>query len=84
MPLGDLGHISAPEVAAPYARHAGSIRKEVVALMRKRGAVVMADRLDEGGNPGDEEFAYLSKVLGGAFIVTSQSDLQPSIIHGSF
>ena len=77
------GFINDPAEEALWKGRAKTLLDRCVALMEAEGEMTMASQLKAGGYPGDEEFAYYSRALGGAFLVTPLEEAQGfAVIHG--
>ncbi|CAE7346144.1 PIF1 [Symbiodinium natans] len=78
-----MGFIVDAEEEGIWKAKARSLLDKVLALMESEGAHDMAGSLRRGAYPGDEEFAFYTRALGGAFLLTPLSeDKAFPVIHG--
>ena len=79
----DHGFIYDAEEEQIWKTKARSLLDQVLALMEAEGQGTMAQRLRAGGYPGDEEFGFYTRALGGAFLVTPVDEPNAvACIHG--
>ena len=78
------GFILDPTLEALWKTRATTLLHRILALMDFEGQETMANKLRRGGHPGDEEFDYYTRVLGGAVLVTPMGESERfPVIHGS-
>lgn len=77
------GFILDPTLEALWKTKATTLLHRILALLDSEGQAAMADKLRRGGYPGEEEFAYYTRFLGGDVLVTPMSERESfPVIHG--
>ena len=84
LPRSEAGFVENQEQERALLAKAQAIRRDVVSRMRAQGAAALADGLERGGLPGDEEFRFYAERFGCAFLVAPEDpDGLPTIYgHG--
>lgn len=65
------GFILDPTLEALWKTKATTLLHRILALLDSEGQAAMADKLRRGGYPGEDEFAYYTRFLGGDVLVTT-------------
>ena len=79
-PRSEVGFIQDRERERALCSQAKDIRQDVIGSMRAEGLAALADGLERGALPGDEEFRYYAERFGCAFLVVPEdADGLPTI-----
>ena len=78
------GFVTSPAEEQAWKLRATALLKRILDCMDLDGQEDMASRLRGGAYPGDEEFSYYARVLGGAFLITPIDEARGlRAIHGN-
>ena len=78
------GFVTSPAEEQAWKLRATALLKRILNCMDLEGQEDMASRLRGGAYPGDEEFSYYARVLGGAFLITPIDEARGlRAIHGN-